>query len=142
VCALKRGEVTQLQKCCLYDNTHLVKTPHAADRVRNFRKTGAGHHHAGGVDQAGFEGFGGSGVDGMSYPEIVGVNDQKFGAARVAEFFRQSLGISCAHAAMGMTTNSRKRFVRIRNFDMDDIHVNFSILKLRSRGTANRYALR
>jgi hypothetical protein len=31
--ALKRGEVILLANSCLYDNTHLEKSPHAAIRV-------------------------------------------------------------------------------------------------------------
>jgi hypothetical protein len=69
VCALKRGEVTQLPKCCLYDNTHPAKNPTPRIESAISGNQGQVTMMLAELTQAGFEGFGGSGVDGMSYPE-------------------------------------------------------------------------
>src|SRR6266705_3445365 len=60
--------------------------------ICNFRKPGTWNHDAGGIDAAGFERLRGGGVDGVGYAEVVGVNDEEFCLARIAEFFLESLG--------------------------------------------------
>src|SRR6476660_2779728 len=62
--------------------------------VSNFRKPRAGHHDAGGVDCAGFEGLNGGGVDRVSDAEIVGVDDEEFGVGRIAEAFGERVFVS------------------------------------------------
>jgi hypothetical protein len=55
--------------------------------VSNFRKPGAGDHDAGGIDQAGFKRLDGGSVYGMSYPDVVGVNNEESGVGGLAKFF-------------------------------------------------------
>jgi len=60
--------------------------------VGDFRKPGTRNHDAGGIDAAGFERLRGGSVDGMRYAEVVGVDDEEFCVARVAEFFLERFG--------------------------------------------------
>src|SRR5438876_4960448 len=60
--------------------------------IGDFRKPGTRNHEAGGIDGAGFEGVDGGGVDGVGYTEVVGVDDEEFCAAWIAEFFLKSFG--------------------------------------------------
>ena len=51
------------------------------------REPGAWHHDAARIDQPARESFDRSGINGMGCAEIVGVDDQEFGIARVTEAF-------------------------------------------------------
>src|SRR2546430_1529131 len=60
--------------------------------IRDFRKPGARNHDAGGIDAARFERLRGGSVGGVGYAEVVGVDDEEFCVARIAEFFLESFG--------------------------------------------------
>ena len=60
--------------------------------IGDFRKPGARNHDAGGIDAARFERLRGGGVDGVGYAEVVGVDDEEFCVARIAELFLESFG--------------------------------------------------
>src|SRR5258706_7666677 len=77
----------------------------------DFRKPRARNHEAGGIDAAGFEGVDGGGVDGVRYTEVVGVNDEEFCIARVAEFFLERLGglLRGGRVHCGTTEQQKKR---------------------------------
>src|SRR4029077_1372449 len=55
--------------------------------IGDFWKPGTRNHDAGGIDAARFERLRGGSVDGVGYAEVVGVDDEEFSVARVAEFF-------------------------------------------------------
>ncbi len=60
--------------------------------VGDFRKPGARNHDAGGIDTTRFERLRGGSVDGVGYAEVVGVDDEEFCVARIAELFLESFG--------------------------------------------------
>ena len=60
--------------------------------IGDFRKPRARDHDAGGIDAARFERLRGGGVDGVGYAEVVGVDDEEFCVARIAELFLESFG--------------------------------------------------
>src|SRR2546429_8180400 len=60
--------------------------------IGDFRKPGAWNHDAGGIDAARFERLRGGSVDGVGYAEVVGMDDEEFCVARIAEFFLESFG--------------------------------------------------
>src|SRR5438046_7065396 len=63
----------------------------------DLREPRAGHHDAGGIDQAGVESPDGGGVHVVRHTDIIGVNDQDFGVARETEFFGERfVGMLCA----------------------------------------------
>jgi hypothetical protein len=53
-----------------------------------FRKPRTRHHDACGVYETGFKAFDRGGVHGMCHAEVIGVNDQEFCVARVAQSLR------------------------------------------------------
>src|SRR5882724_7419865 len=59
--------------------------------VGNFREPRAGGHEAGGIDEARFQAPDRRGVYGMSYANVVGVDDQELGVARESQFFSERL---------------------------------------------------
>src|SRR5256885_13319845 len=60
--------------------------------IRDFRKPGARIHDAGGIDAARFERLRGGSIDGVGYAEVVGMDDEEFCVARIAELFLESFG--------------------------------------------------
>src|SRR5579871_2282395 len=59
--------------------------------VRYLWKPWTRHHETGRIDSASFQSFDAGGVYGVSYPEVVRVNNQELCITRITEFFLQSL---------------------------------------------------
>jgi len=59
----------------------------------HFGEPGAGNHDAGGSDRVAIERVEAGTVFGVGYSEVVGVNDEEFGIARIAESLGNGLGL-------------------------------------------------
>ena len=74
--------------------------------VGDFREPRAGHHDAGGVDEASVQSFDRRRVYGMSHTDVVGVNNQELRVAGEAELFRKRLAVDLC---MRFEDNARKK---------------------------------
>src|SRR6267143_2497914 len=86
--------------------------------IGNLRKPRAGHHNAGRVDEASVQSFDRCRIHGMSYTDVVGVNNQELRVAAEAELFRERLAVDLC---MRFEESARKKKEE-QNGDMVSIH--------------------